>query len=126
MLYILSISNDESNVNLLITVINMKTEHLQMWQKESCQEQGKECTPLRTIIITSLYLEDIISIIFIIYIKVLEANIIPFRISIIEAWVHITLHLVEQVQIIHQLMKYITPTTLPTSFTLFLIKQLII
>ena len=59
-------------------------------------------------------------IIIIIYIKVIEAQ-IPIRISIIEVRVHIALHLMKQVQIIHQLMKYITSTALRTGqFLIFL------
>lgn len=61
---------------------------------------------------STLYREDIICTIIVIYINVLEANIIPSWILIIEAWIHITLHLVKQVQIIDQLMKYITATAL--------------
>ena len=60
--------------------------------------------------------------IIIIYIKVIEAQ-IPIRISIIEVRVHIALHLMKQVQIIHQLMKYITSTALPTSQLLIFLKR---
>lgn len=51
------------------------------------------------------------AVVVIIHIKILEANIIV-RIWI-EVGAHVAFHLMKQVQIIHELVKYIASTTLP-------------
>lgn len=119
MLNILPNFIDESNLesSYQYEKNNKNNRNIYKRDRKSCQEQGKECTPLIQLIFTSLYGKSIISII--LCIKVLEANLIPFRVLIIEARVHIALHLVKQVQIIHQLMKYMTSTALATSFISF-------
>lgn len=44
-------------------------------------------------------------------IQVVEAN-VPLGFLVIKAWVHVALHLMKQVQIVHQLVKDIATTTL--------------
>lgn len=98
----------ESNADLLITVANVKKQQRNSYKcdtKSVAKGQGKGIYMLGAII-SAHYIWNII-----IHFKVFESN-IPFRISIIKDRVHVTLHLMKQVQIIHQLMKYIASTTL--------------
>lgn len=44
-------------------------------------------------------------------IQVVEAN-VPLGFLVVKAWVHVALHLMKQVQIVHQLVKDIATTTL--------------
>lgn len=59
---------------------------------------------------TSKDRKDVIVII-IIHIKILEAH-IPSWITVIEARVHVALHLMKKIQIVHQFMKHIASTAL--------------
>lgn len=59
---------------------------------------------------TSLEGKHFIIIIF--HFKIFEVNSIPPNTFVIKAWAHIALHLMKQVQIIHELMKGIASTTL--------------
>lgn len=60
---------------------------------------------------TSLEGKHFIIIIFF-HFKIFEVNSIPSNTFVIKAWAHIALHLMKQVQIIHELMKGIASTTL--------------
>lgn len=122
MLNILPNSIDESNLDLLTPVNNIKriikiVETFTYGTEKVAANKERNVHHLYNCSSTHLHGKSIISII--LCIKVLEANIIPFWVLIIEARVHIALHLVKQVQIIHQLMKYMTSTALAASFISF-------
>lgn len=110
---------------LLITIAHVKERKLYTRNYEivSKREYLRNVHVGQTQLQLTLHGENIIFIIIVRMIKVLEPN-IQFVSFVVEARIYIALDLVEQVQIIHQFMKCITPTTLSRKKKHYFIKFL--